>query len=141
MVVATPADVVAAWRPLTDDEETVAGTRLATTERWIRQRLLLVDRDLNAEVAADADFRQEVIDVQVEAVMRVMLNPDRVRSESIDDYSVTKDRSIADGQLRITAEEWARLGINTTPTTRKAFSIDTTPDSALRYPRILGYDV
>ena len=141
MAVATPADVVAAWRPLTDDEETVAGTRLSTTERWIRQRLLLVGQDLNAEVEADADFRQEVIDVQVEAVMRVMLNPDRVRSESIDDYSVTKDRSIADGQLRITAEEWARLGITTTPPARKAFSIDTTPAAALRYPRILGYDV
>jgi hypothetical protein len=150
VVIAAPADVVAAWRPLTDEEALVASTRLATTERWIRKRITAAGRDLAAELAADAalpdddpdkGFRQEIVDVQVEAVLRVMMNPDRLRSESIDDHSFTRDRTISDGTLRITAEEWARLGITTSPSARKAFMIDTTPDAALVYPRLVGWNV
>jgi hypothetical protein len=150
VVIAAPADVVAAWRPLTDEEALVASTRLATTERWIRKRITKAGRDLAAELAADdalADddpdkgFRAEIVDVQVEAVMRVLMNPDRHSAESIDDFSFRRDKSISDGTLRITAEEWARLGITNDVTSRKAFMIDTTPDAALVYPRLVGWNV
>lgn len=140
-MIARPADVVAAWRPLTAEEDVVASTRLNTLERWIRKRLDTAGRDLDAEVSADDDFRGEVIDVQVEAVLRVMMNPDRLRAESIDDHSFTRDRSISDGTLRITADEWSRLGIDTSPTRRKAFMLDTTPDAALAACRVVGWDV
>jgi hypothetical protein len=141
--VAKPADVVARWRPLSPNQETVAQTRLADVERQIRRRMTKVGRSLTDELAADdllavddpdKVFRDTLVEVEVLAVLRVLKNPEGLRSESFDDYSRTRDRASSDGELRVTAEEWAKLGLPATDpktSTRKAFMVDTTPPAAV----------
>lgn len=127
MPIATYEDVEARWRPLSDSEQAVATVRLADVERMIRRRIPTLD----ARIAADENFGLDVVRVMADAVIRVLLNPDGKRQESIDDYSWTRDRSISDGALRITAAEWLLLGV--TVGSRKAFMIDTTPAAAYRH--------
>ena len=121
MAYAEVTDVEARWRPLTESESIVATARLADVLRRIKSRIT----DLDDRAAADADFAADVVQVQVDAVLRLLKNPDGKRAESIDDYSWTRDRALSDGALRITEEEWALLGVATPR--RKAYMIDTTP--------------
>lgn len=126
MPIATVTDVEGRWRPLSDSETLIAETRLADAERSIRRRI----KDLDARIAADPDgFGADVVQVIADAVIRVLLNPDRKRQEQIDDYKYTRDRTISDGTLRITAADWLLLGVSVGA--RKAFSIDTTPAAAM----------
>jgi hypothetical protein len=136
---ATVADVESRWRPLTDDETTLAETRLEDVYRNIRRRFRKLGKNVDALIAADdalsdgdvdKGFREDVIEVQADAVIRVLINPEKLRMESIDDYSRTRDKSVSDGVLRVTGEEWAKLGV-TSESSSRAFSIDTTPAAAL----------
>lgn len=144
--VAAPADVVARWRPLTSRQVTVARTKLADAERRIVRRMAKAGRDFYAEVAADEakdeddptkGFKADVIEVEAEAVARVLKNPDGLKSEGLENYQKSRDKSLADGQLRITAEDWQQLGLRVS-TRGKAFSVDTTPDAALT-PGVSGW--
>jgi hypothetical protein len=47
--------------------------------------------------------------VLVDAVVRVLRNPDGKLQESIDDYSYRRADSVADGALYLTDEEWRLL--------------------------------
>lgn len=118
MSIATTADVEARWRPLSDEETTVAETRLEDAERNLRRRI----KDFAVRVETDEDFRADVVQVEADAVIRVLLNPDRKSEEKIDDYAFKRG---SDGGLRITADEWATLGV--VASKRKAFMLDTTP--------------
>ena len=121
MTLTNVSDIENRWRPLTDDEAVVATTRLADAERRIAARIPNFDQ----RVEDDNGFVNNVVEVASSAVIRILLNPDGKRSESIDDYSWTRDRAVSDGILRITPEEWALLGVSRGG--RKAFTIDTTP--------------
>ena len=130
--IAKPADVQARFRKLDKNETTVASTRLADVERLIRVALVKSDRDFAVETLEpadgepDNDFRETVIKIECEAVIRVLSNPERLRNEGIDDHQVG---FMSRGTLRITAEEWAELGLRPpTPSANKAFAIDLTPD-------------
>lgn len=125
MATAEIFDVEARWRPLTAAETIVAQTRLDDVERMIRRKIT----DFDARIAADDDFKADVVQVEADAVIRVLKNPDAKRQESIDDYSWTRDRSISGGALRILLGEWELLGVRVGG--RKAFMIDTTPPVAL----------
>lgn len=109
----------------------MAATKLADVERRIKRRMTAAGRDLAAEAAADADFKADVIEVEAEAVARVLRNPDGLKSEGIDDYQKSRDKSLSDGQLRITAKEWGQLGLRPPGASGKAFAIDQTPDVAV----------
>lgn len=50
-------------------------------------------------------------DIEAEAVYRVVRNPDGLASETDGNYGYVKPTEAADNSLRITAEEWQRLGI------------------------------
>jgi hypothetical protein len=121
-------------------QETVAATRLADVERMIARRMTKVGRNLAVALAEDDAlpiedqwFRAALIKVESDAVIRVLQNPEGLRSEQIDDYAKSRDKANADGVLRVTAEEWAELGLPATEpkgSGRRAFMVDTTPDAA-----------
>ncbi|MFJ4287976.1 hypothetical protein ACIPY0_20225 [Paenarthrobacter nicotinovorans] len=107
MVVVTPDDVAAGWRPLTDAEDT-------TAEGLIAEALVL----LAVKAPAFESFPEALARLAVaRAVRRVLKNPDgyRVRgSESIDDYSYsggTIDTTLSSGEIYFSAEELSWFGV------------------------------
>jgi len=94
-------------RELSDEETLLADRRLLQVERMILRRV----PDLVAQVAAGDINEQDVIDIEAEAVYRVMRNPDGLFSETDGQYGYQRTREAADNSLRITADEWATLGV------------------------------
>ena len=96
------------WRPLDDDEKRTGVRKLRAVHRTIRMRFTELDRDLVAEVVAaetgnqaEKDWRDTLIDLECEVVKRAMLNPDMLKSESIDDYTFLRDTTRIDGKARL----------------------------------------
>ena len=107
MVVVTPDDVAAGWRPLTDAEVTTATGLIA-------EALVL----LAVKAPAFESFPEALAKLAVaRAVRRVLKNPDgyRIRgSESIDDYSHsggTIDTALSSGEIYFSAEELSWFGV------------------------------
>ena len=121
---ATTDDLVARWRPLSDQETLNGQTFLDDAWLMLRRRFT----DLETGVTDDADLSAEVVRVMATAVLRVMKNPDGVRQESIDDYSWTRDQATSAGLLYFTDEEID--AISATPSTRgPAFSFSMLPSN------------
>ncbi len=102
---ATTFDVEARWRSLTVDEQVNAEAFLV--DAWA----LLTSRrpTLEADILAGTVTTSNAVRVVVAMVLRVMRNPDGKRSESIDDYSYTRDDQVSGGLLHVTAVELADL--------------------------------
>uniref|UniRef100_A0AB39U264 Head-to-tail adaptor n=3 Tax=unclassified Caudoviricetes TaxID=2788787 RepID=A0AB39U264_9CAUD len=116
MTYATAADVAALLaRELDTAETALAERRLAQVERMILRRI----PDLADQIAAGDLAEADVIDVEAEAVYRVMRNPDGLYSEQDGQYGYQLSREAADNSLRVTTEEWQTLGIKPS----KLFSI------------------
>lgn len=111
---ATTNDVqVSLGRALTTDEATRATGLLTRVENRIIRRL----PDLTARVAAETTYRSVVVEVESDAVARVLRNPEGYTQEQDGDYLYIRDRTLPSG-LSLTDEEWARLGV-----TSGAFSV------------------
>nr|WP_231744699.1 Gp19/Gp15/Gp42 family protein [Mycobacterium sp. GA-1199] len=67
--------------------------------------------DLAAQIDAGDLDEADVVDIEAEAVLRVVRNPEGLFSEQDGSYGYQLSREAADNSLRITAEEWERLGI------------------------------
>lgn len=116
MTYATATDVqTLAGRSLTPEETALAERRLDQVERMILRRI----PDLDGRIASGALVAADVADVEAEAVLRVIRNPDGIASETDGTYGYTRSREAADNSLRITAEEWKLLGV----TVGKMFAI------------------
>jgi hypothetical protein len=115
---------VSLGRSLTTDETAQAEGLLDRIETRINRKL-----DLAAALAADAGLVDILVEVEADAVARVLLNPSGYLQEQDGDYMYTRDRSVASGRLDLTSDEWARLGVK-----RGAFTIapylGRTPDVA-----------
>lgn len=102
---ATTADIEDRWRPLVGQEVVNAQTFL--DDAWA---LLLTRRpSLEADVTAGTVSVDNVIRVISAMVLRVLRNPDGKRSESIDDYSWTRDQAVSAGLLYVLADELGDL--------------------------------
>ena len=101
----TVADLEARFRSLTADEQTVAQALL--DDAWA---ILLVSKPNLEQQITDGAIAPEVVTFVVAAmVLRVLRNPNGVRQWSVDDYSETRDPSIASGGLYVSTEELALL--------------------------------
>lgn len=108
MAYATAADVQAILgRELSTTETALVERRLEQVQRMILRRI----PDLLEQIADDAIALEDVVDIEAEAVLRVIRNPDGLYSEQDGQYGYQLSREAADNTLRITAEEWERLGI------------------------------
>src|SRR5664279_3645464 len=107
---AIPADVEAIWRPLSDAEKVVAAARINQASRKIRREVIPID-GLTIDGRIEAGFlgADDVKDVVVEMVKRVMMSPGYIRQQSItidgDSKSQTFDGSVSTGQMFITESE------------------------------------
>lgn len=110
MAYADISDVTARLgRAATDDESTLITTRLADVERLILKRI----PDLADQLAADPPTIDEadVIQVEAEAVLRVVRNPNGYVSETDGEYTYQMSQSSTPGALEILPSEWELLGI------------------------------
>ena len=115
MAIATVDDVQDRLdRELTDDEKQLAATLLEDVEAIIRSRV----RNLLRRAAADESYRQIVVMVEANAVLRVLRNPEGYRQESEGNYSYSLNAAVASGHLFVLGSEWDLLGAN-----RGAFTI------------------
>lgn len=108
MTYAAAADVAARLgRGLSPDETTLVTTRLADAERMILRRI----PDLADQITAGAIAEADVIQVEAEAVLRVVRNPDGYRQETDGNYSYMLSAEAASGVLDIKPAEWRLLGV------------------------------
>jgi hypothetical protein len=108
MTYAQAADVQAVFgRALTAEETALVDRRLAQVERMILRRI----SDLAAQIDAGDLDEADVIDIEAEAVLRLVRNPEGYASESDGTYSYQFNRETASGRLEILPEEWNRLGL------------------------------
>jgi len=79
MAQATASDVTARWaRSATTEETALINVRLADVERIIKRRI----SDLDAKCAADPVFKADVVQVEADAVLRLVRNPEGYLSET-----------------------------------------------------------
>jgi hypothetical protein len=108
MANATAEDVQAVLgRELTPQETAMVERRLGQVERMIVRRI----PDLVPQIAAGSIDQADVVDIEAEAVLRVVRNPDGLLSETDGTYGYQLDRETASGRLQILPEEWQVLGI------------------------------
>jgi hypothetical protein len=122
------ADVqVSLGRPLTDDEQDQADGLLDRVESRIYARI----SDLDTRLADEDNLVALLVEVESDAVARVLRNPSGLLQEQDGDYAYTRDRRVSSGSLSLTEDEWARLGVG-----GGAFTIDPTNNFAA----LLGED-
>lgn len=106
MALATSADVeTSLLRPLSEQEKLFVPGLLERAERILSARM----PDLGQRATVE-EFRATVVDVEAEAVARVVRNPEGITSESEGLYSFSRNAKVASGVLSILDEEWVRLG-------------------------------
>lgn len=109
---ATADDVKARLgRPLTDDETSLAEVRIADAERMILRRI----PDLEDKILAGDVAEEDVVQVEADAVCRILRNPDGYTSETDGTYSYAMKWDVASGKLEILDSEWKTLGITSGP--------------------------
>lgn len=102
---ATSADIEDRWRPLSAQETTNADTFLDDAWVMLKRHFTDLSVDIEAEIAADADLRADVVRVEATAVLRVLKNPDGLAQESVDDYTYKRDEAVASGLLYFSDDE------------------------------------
>jgi hypothetical protein len=108
MTYAQASDVAALLaRELDTAETALVDRRLAQVERMIVRRI----PDLAGQTEAGQIDPDDVRDIEAEAVFRHVRNPEGLRSENDGTYGYQLSSEAADNSLRVTAEEWAVLGI------------------------------
>jgi len=111
----TPSDLAdRLGRDLTTTETTTATALLI--DAWA----VLIARDPSIDARlADSSLSADLVRVVVSAmVLRVLRNPDGKRQEAIDDYSWTRDTTLAGGSLYVSEDELALLAAPYTGKTR-----------------------
>lgn len=108
MAYATAADVSVRWaRTPSDEESALIEVRLNDLERLIRRRIPNLDDKVDAGTI-DVD---DLIQVEAEAVLRLVRNPDGYLSESDGNYTYMLRSDLASGRLEVLPEEWDILGV------------------------------
>lgn len=135
MAYATVPNVQARFtRPLTLEEEQMAQTLLDDVEARLRARI----PDLDERVDADANYLALVVQVEANAVLRVLRNPEGYRQETEGNYSYSLSAAVASGHLFVMDSEWDLLGAR-----RGAFTItpylETSPTPPVNWWELEGY--
>lgn len=109
MAYATAQDVVTLWAKEPEPEVMrLIERRLEQVERIIRRRIL----NLDGEVEASDTFEADLIDIEADAVLRLVRNPEGYMSETDGSYTYQLQSDLSSGKLVILDEEWQILGVN-----------------------------
>lgn len=108
MAYATAADVVTLWAKEPEAEVmTLIERRLEQVERMIRRRIPTLD----ALAAASETFEADLIDIEADAVLRLVRNPEGYLSETDGAYTYQLQSDLSSGKLQVLDEEWTTLGV------------------------------
>lgn len=108
MAYATAADVSVRWaRTPSDEENALIEVRLDDVERMILRKI----PTLEAQVTSGAILIDDLIQVEADAVLRLVRNPDGYLSESDGNYTYMLRSDLTAGKLVILPEEWELLGV------------------------------
>jgi hypothetical protein len=106
---ATAQDVVTLWAKEPEPEVmTLIERRLEQVERMIRRRI----PDLDAQAAISSTFEADLIDIEADAVLRLVRNPEGYLSETDGAYTYQLQADLSQGKLTILDDEWQTLGVN-----------------------------
>ncbi|ABE67339.1 head-to-tail adaptor [Mycobacterium phage Che12] len=109
MAYANAQDVVTLWAKEPEPEVMeLIERRLAQVERMIKRRI----PNLDLKVAADATFQADLIDIEADAVLRLVRNPEGYISETDGAYTYQLQTDLSQGRLTILDDEWTTLGVN-----------------------------
>lgn len=108
MAYATAADVVILWAKEPEPEVmTLIERRLEQVERMIRRRIPNID----TLVASSETFEADLIDIEADAVLRLVRNPEGYLSETDGAYTYQLQSDLSSGKLQILDDEWTTLGV------------------------------
>jgi len=110
MAVATREDVIARYmgEPLDEEVLAVVDIRLNDAELILRNRIPdLLTRILDPE---HPEYRDIVIMIESEMVLRLIRNPEGYSQESDGNYSYAIYQAVASGRLEVLGPEWDLLG-------------------------------
>ena len=110
---ASASDVTKRWaKTPTDEENELIEIRLADAERMIERGLKRRNLpDLATQIAAATIDVEDVKQIEAEAVLRLVRNPEGYQSESDGNYTYMLRSDLASGRLEILPEEWEILGV------------------------------
>lgn len=110
MTYATSDDVAVRWGQTPSTEQTATiDTLLSDVERLILKRI----PDLSDKISAGTIDEADVVQVEAQAVIRVMRNPDGYVSETDGTYTYQYAAGAAAGVLQVLPDEWELLGVGT----------------------------
>ena len=109
MAYASADDVVTLWAKEPEPEVmALIERRLEQVERIIKRRI----PDLDDKADASETFLADLIDIEADAVLRLVRNPEGYMSETDGSYTYMLSSDLAAGKLNILADEWQILGVN-----------------------------
>ncbi|QGJ94783.1 head-to-tail adaptor [Mycobacterium phage Blinn1] len=109
MAYASADDVVTLWAKEPEPEVmALINRRLEQVERMIRRRI----PNLDLKVDASSTFEADLIDIESDAVLRLVRNPEGYLSETDGVYSYQLQADLSQGKLTILDDEWEILGVN-----------------------------
>ncbi|BBC43838.1 head-to-tail adaptor [Mycobacterium phage Deloris] len=109
MAYATANDVVVLWAKEPEPEVmALIERRLQQVERMIKRRIPTLD----LKAATDATFKADLIDIESDAVLRLVRNPEGYISETDGAYTYQLSNDLSQGKLVILDDEWTTLGVN-----------------------------
>ncbi|AFR50017.1 Gp19/Gp15/Gp42 family protein [Gordonia sp. KTR9] len=110
MAYATAEDVTTLWAKDPEPETiTLINRRLAQVERMIVRRI----PDLAGRIADGRIDLADVVDIEADAVLRLVRNPEGYFSETDGNYAYMLRADLSSsGKLEITDDEWETLGVN-----------------------------
>lgn len=108
MAYASAQDVVILWAKEPEPEVmALIERRLDQVERMIKRRI----PDLDQKVDESDVFKADLIDIEADAVLRLVRNPEGYVSETDGAYTYQLASDLAGGKLTITDDEWEILGV------------------------------
>jgi hypothetical protein len=131
---ATTSDVaIRLGRELTAEETSLVEIRLDDVERRILRRI----PDLDDQITAGDIDEADVVQVEADAVLRLVRNPDGYLSETDGNYTYMFRQDLANGKLEILAAEWETLGVVTGSVAQLVPTFSDAPAPPVR-PFMLG---
>ena len=113
---ATIQDIETYWRPLTEDEQTIAETLIADCSSKIRIRAKKSNKDFDALIAEDEDLQNVTKSIVSKVVINAMKVTDSIPmtqfSESVGGYSISGSPYNPSGSLFISRADWKELGLS-----------------------------
>ena len=94
-------------RGIEEELRQLVETRLQDAEVKIRRRI----KDLDERIFKDSYLEDVVVRVCADAVIRLIKNPDGFVQETDGNYTYMLSQALAEGDLTISSEEWADLGV------------------------------